>query len=170
MPAPYPTQTAASRNEVYNRYLDYFRNRLITMCRKLSDEQLRTSVVPSGWTPLQLLNHLRYVELRWLVWGFLGETVEGNLFADQGEKHWAVDPQATLDDLVAALQMQGERTREIVAQHDLAEISRTGPAWDEDEDPAQLERILMHLVQEYAHHAGHLDIVAELSTSINPAA
>ena len=165
MPAPYPTEAAASRNEVYNRYLDYFRAHLIASCRRLSHEQLRASVVPSGWTPLQLLNHMRYVELRWLVWGFLGETVDGNLFADQGEKHWAVDPEATLDDLVAALEVQGDRTREIVAQRDLAEISRPGPAWDEGEDPAQLERILMHLVQEYAHHAGHLDIVTELATA-----
>jgi len=163
MPVPYPTEEAASRNEVYNRYLDYFRSRLIATCRKLSDEQFRTSAVPSGWTPAELLNHLRYVELRWLVWGFLGETVDGDLFADHGEKHWAVDPQATLDDLATALEAQGDRTREIVARHDLSEISRPGAAWDEDESPAQLERILMHLVQEYAHHAGHLDIVTELS-------
>ncbi len=165
MPAPYPTEAVASRNELYNRYLDYFRTRLIDTCRTLSVEQLRTSVVSSGWAPLELLNHLRYVELRWLVWGFLGETVDSDLFADQGEKHWAVDVRATLDDVATALVAQGERTREIVARHDLAEVSRAGPAWDADEDPAQLERILMHLVQEYAHHAGHLDIVAELLTA-----
>src|SRR5687768_16696487 len=117
MPVPYPTEAAASRNEVYNGYLDYFRTYLITMCRRLSGEQLRASVVPSGWTPLQLLNHMRYVELRWLAWGFLGETVDGNLFADQGEKHWAVDPEATLEDLVTAPEAQGDRTREIVARH-----------------------------------------------------
>jgi uncharacterized damage-inducible protein DinB len=164
MPAPDPTNAVTSRNEVYNRYLDYFRTYLITKCRNLSGQRLRTSVVPSGWTPMELLNHLRYVELRWLVWGFLGEAVDGDLFADQGEQHWAVDPAATLDDLVVALEAQGDRTRDIVARHDLAEISRPGPAWDEDEEPAQLERILMHLVQEYAHHAGHIDIVAELAT------
>jgi hypothetical protein len=28
--------------------------------------------------------------------------------------------------------------------------------------PAPLERVLFHLVQEYARHAGHLDIVREL--------
>ena len=37
-----------------------------------------------------------------------------------------------------------------------------GPRW-EGADPATLERILVHLVQEYARHLGHLDIVAELA-------
>jgi uncharacterized damage-inducible protein DinB len=165
MPVPYPTEAVGSRSEVYSRYLDYFRGRLIATCRTLSDEQLHASVVPSGWTPMGLLNHLRHVELRWLVWGFLGEAVGGDLFADQGEEHWAVDPRATLDELVAALEAQGERTREIIAGHDLAEISRPGAAWDDGEEPAELERILMHLVHEYAHHAGHLDIVTELATA-----
>jgi uncharacterized damage-inducible protein DinB len=164
MTVPYPTEAVGSRTEVYNRYLDYFRSRLIASCRALSDEQLRSSVVPSGWAPMGLLNHMRYVELRWLVWGFLGETVDGDLTADQGETHWVFDPRATLDELVGALEAQGKRTREIVAGHDLDEVSRPGAAWDEGESPARLERILMHLVQEYAHHAGHLDIVVELAT------
>ena len=29
--------------------------------------------------------------------------------------------------------------------------------------PATLERVLFHLLQEYARHLGHLDIVAELA-------
>jgi uncharacterized damage-inducible protein DinB len=165
MPAPYPTHPAASNNEVYSRYLDYFRTRLISKCRDLTDDQLRTSAVPSGWTPLGLLNHARCVELRWLVWGFCGEAAEGDIFADQHGPHWSVDPDATLDELAAALQAQGDRSREIIATHELAEISQPGEAWDDDEEPATLERILMHLVQEYAHHAGHIDIVVELAKS-----
>ncbi len=107
MAVPYPTEAVGSRTEVYNRYLDYFRSRLIASCRALSDEQLRSSVVPSGWAPMGLLNHMRYVELRWLVWGFLGETVDGDLTADQGETHWVFDPRATLDELVGRWRRRG---------------------------------------------------------------
>ncbi|HEY2794526.1 MAG TPA: DinB family protein [Micromonosporaceae bacterium] len=167
MSAPYPTEPAASNNEVYSRYLDYFRTRLITKCRALSDEQVRAAAVPSGWTPLGLLNHMRYVELRWLVWGFAGETFDGDIFADQHGSHWSVDAEATLDELDAALEAQGARSREIIAKHSLADVSQPGEAWDEGEDPATLERILMHLVQEYAHHAGHLDIVVEMAQPQN---
>ena len=46
--------------------------------------------------------------------------------------------------------------------HDLDEVGQPGPRLDGAE-PATLERILLHLVQEYARHLGHLDIVAELA-------
>ena len=50
----------------------------------------------------------------------------------------------------------------LICAHDLAEMGKPGPRWD-GADPAPLERILFHLVQEYARHLGHLDIVAELA-------
>jgi Protein of unknown function (DUF664) len=34
-------------------------------------------------------------------------------------------------------------------------------------DPPTLERILFHLLQEYARHLGHLDIVTELATGLS---
>ena len=68
----------------------------------------------------------------------------------------------TLEHLMAALQVQAERSRAVIEAHDLAEMGKPGPRW-EGADPATLERILFHLVQEYARHLGHLDIVAELA-------
>jgi hypothetical protein len=46
--------------------------------------------------------------------------------------------------------------------HDLADVGQPGDRWDGDDPPA-LERILFHLLQEYARHVGHLDIVSELA-------
>jgi hypothetical protein len=42
-------------------------------------------------------------------------------------------------------------------------VGQPGERWD-GADPATLERVLFHLLQEYARHVGHLDIVAELAT------
>ncbi len=66
-------------------------------------------------------------------------------------------------DLGAALHEQAARTRAIVAAHDLADIGQTGERWGEGTDPATLERVLFHLLQEYARHIGQLDIVCELA-------
>jgi hypothetical protein len=44
----------------------------------------------------------------------------------------------------------------------LRELRRPGERWA-GEPPATLERVLFHLVQEYARHLGHLDIVCELA-------
>ncbi len=52
VPFPEPTAPAASRAEVFTRYLDYFRDQLALRLRQLPAGELRRSRIPSGWTPL----------------------------------------------------------------------------------------------------------------------
>lgn len=158
---PRPTLPVASRTELFLRYLDYLRGRVVAKVETLAAEEQRRSRLPSGWTPLELLKHLTYVELRWLEWGFEGHPVD-EPWGDQRDGRWYVDPGETVDVLVAALRARGERSRAIVERNDLAAVGRPGPRWD-GEEPATLERVLFHLLQEYARHLGHLDIVAELA-------
>ncbi len=162
VPLPEPTVPARSRAEVFVRYLDYFRSRVITKIEGLPERALRQSRLPSGWTPLELLKHLSYVELRWLEWGFEGRPITDPWGDNRGDR-WYVAQDETLEHLVAALRTQAKRSRAVIQAHDLAERGRPGPRWA-GADPATLERILFHLVQEYARHLGHLDIVAELAT------
>ena len=162
LPFPEPTSPASSRAEVFLRYLDYFRSCLVSRLEGLPGAQLRASRLPSGWAPIELLKHLAYVELRWLEWGFEGRRDIGDPWADRRDDRWYVAPDETLAGLTAALQAQAARTRAIVESHDLAEFGQPGPRWD-GADPPALERILFHLLQEYARHIGHLDIVSELA-------
>jgi uncharacterized damage-inducible protein DinB len=161
VPFPEPTAPAASRTEVFLRYLDFFRDRLGAKLRSLSDAELRSSRVPSGWTPLQLLKHLTYVEMRWLEWGFAGREVE-DPWGDRRDGRWYVAPEETLDDLLTNLAEQAARSTAIVEEHDLDDAGQPGDRWD-GEPPATLERVLLHLMQEYARHLGQLDIVTELA-------
>ena len=161
LPFPSPTEPIANRAEVFVRYLDYFRSRLLHAVETMPAAELRTSRLPSGWTPLQLIVHLRHVEQRWLVWGFEGAQVL-EPWGDQQAGRWYVSDDADPADLVADLRAQGERTRAVIAANDLDAIGRPGPRWD-GAPPASLERVLFHLLQEYARHVGHLDIVAELA-------
>ena len=161
VPFPEPTAAASSRAEVFLTYLDYFRSRLVSTLEALPSGELRSSRLPSGWTPIELLRHLAYVELRWLEWGFEGRDV-GDPWADRRDDRWYVPAGQTLAELVAELRAQAARTRAIVESHDLADIGQPGERWD-GADPATLERILFHLLQEYARHIGHLDIVSELA-------
>lgn len=158
---PEPTDPAGSRTEVFLRYLDYFRESVVAKVSALDESELRRSRLPSGWTPLELLTHLRHVELRWIEWGFRGQNV-AEPWGDRREDRWYVAPDETRADLVAALRAQGAHTTEVVTAHDLAEIGAPGPRWN-GADPASLERVLFHLVQEYARHLGHLDVVAEIA-------
>ena len=83
-------------------------------------------------------------------------------WGDQQDGRWHVGPQERFADLVTALQAQAATTAAIVAAHDLAEIGQSGERWD-GAAPASLERVLFHLVQEYARHIGQLDVISELA-------
>jgi uncharacterized damage-inducible protein DinB len=160
LPFPEPTSTVVSRADVFLGYLDYFRSTIVGKIEDLPESELRRGRLPSGWTPMELLKHLTYVELRWLVWGFEGRDV-GDPWGDNRDEQWFVAPDETLTDLLTALHAQAAHSRAIVEAHELSDVGQPGDRWD-GADPATLERILFHLVQEYARHVGHLDIVREL--------
>ena len=161
MPFPEPTTPMPSRAEVFLSYLGYFRSRLVSKLESLPAGELHRSQLPSGWTPIELLKHLTHVELRWLEWGFEGRKV-ADPWADSRDGRWYVAAGETLEQLMAGLRTQAARTRAIVESHDLADVGQPGDRWD-GADPPTLERVLFHLLQEYARHVGQLDIVTELA-------
>jgi uncharacterized damage-inducible protein DinB len=161
MPFPEPATPVSSRAEVLLGYLDYFRSRLVSKLEALPAGELRRSRLPSGWTPVELLKHLAHDELRWLEWRFEGRDV-GDPWADDQDGRWYVADGETLEELVSALHAQAARSRAVVESHDLEDAGQPGEGWGGSE-PASLERVLLHLLQEYARHIGHLDIVSELA-------
>jgi uncharacterized damage-inducible protein DinB len=161
LPFPEPAAEVPSRAEVFLGYLDYFRSRLVSKLEALPTAELRVSRLPSGWTPIELLKHVAYDELRWLEWRFEGRDIAVP-WGDDRAGRWYVAPGETLSGLVAALHARAARTRAIVESHDLDDRGQPGDRWDGG-GPPSLERILLHLLQEYARHLGHLDIVSELA-------
>ena len=101
------------------------------------------------------------VERRWIVWGFEGVELP-DPWADARDDRWYAGPDERVEDLLDAFDSGGRHTREVVMAHDLADLGAHSDRWDDDRPPP-LERVLLHLVQEYARHAGHLDIVRELA-------
>jgi hypothetical protein len=160
IPFPEPTRAAADRTEVLVRYLDYYRAVLLSQVDGLTEDPLRGSILPSGWSPLELVKHLTYVEMRWLEWGFEGADVDAP-WGDNADGRWHVGADEASTDLLAALRDRGRTTAAIAGRHALDDLGAPGERWDGD-PPASLERCLLHLLQEYARHVGHLDVVREL--------
>ena len=71
-----PAKTGSAGAARWSDYLDWVRGELVRGVLGLTEDQQRTARVPSGWTPLELLNHVLHMEQRWFVWGFLGEPVD----------------------------------------------------------------------------------------------
>ncbi|WP_326595660.1 DinB family protein [Streptomyces sp. NBC_01803] len=159
-----PPQTISDPRELLASYLDHYRAVVLEKLDGLGETDLRTSRLPSGWTPLELLWHLAHVERRWLVWGFLGAKVP-DPWADRGpDDRWAVPAGMTTAEVVARFRQECARSREIIAG---AALTDPAPPHSERFAPGTprpaLSWILFHLLQEYARHAGHLDIVRELT-------
>jgi hypothetical protein len=150
-----------SRADVLIGYLDYFRSRVLAKIEGMPEVELRRSRLPSGWTPMELLKHLTFVEIRWLEWRFGGDEI-ADPWGDRKDDRWHVPSDERLEDLVAGLRAQASRSRAIISGSDLGRSGVPGPNWN-GPAPATLERIGLHLIQEYARHLGHLDIVAELT-------
>jgi len=162
LPAEEPPGSLGDARELLDAYLDYYRGTVLRKLDGLGEEELRGSRLPSGWTPLELLKHLTWVERRWLRWGFAAEATD-EPWGDQGpDGAWHVPAEESIEDVKAAYVEQCERSRQIAAGVPLARRARTGGRFATPDEAPTLGWILFHVLQEYARHAGHLDIAREL--------
>jgi hypothetical protein len=157
---PEPASTSDLRGLLLD-YLDFFRGVVAGKLEGLPADALSRSVVPTGWTPSGLVHHLVNVERRWLVWGFLGEPLD-DPWRDAAEDGGWLTLDLPLDGLRSLLADAGASTRKIVEAHELTETAVPGGRFPDAASAPMLHWILLHLLQEYARHAGHLDIAREL--------
>ncbi len=171
-----PSRSGPGGAQRWAGYLDWTRAEMVRGVLALSYDDQRTPRVPSGWTPLELLNHVLHMEQRWFVWGFLAEPVaepwgdwttpepwesDDSDVTSPGAR-WAVPSDVTAEELASRLDAVGLRTREVLTDFPLDAVASPGGRFDDD--PPTLEWICFHVLGEYARHAGHLDIVAELAS------
>ena len=128
----------------------------------LPETELRTGRLPSGWTPLELIKHLTYMERRWFCWGFLAEQLSAPLGDEDDSGRWYVDDSETAVELLEALYAGGARTRAIVEGAHLTDRAAVGGRFSMGDPLPTLAWTLVYVLQEYARHAGHLDAAREL--------
>jgi uncharacterized damage-inducible protein DinB len=147
--------TAESEHEVLLFFLNKMRDAAVRTTEGLTGEQLRTPGVPSGTNLLGLIQHLTGVEQHWFQRVFLGEDRDVNKSMD-------VPADATRDEVVVAYRQACAQSDEIVrACPDLSTLA-TGVNPGEEDYRASLRRIVAHMIEETARHAGHADILREL--------
>jgi hypothetical protein len=156
-----PPQTLCDLREILLQQLSYYRACLLAKLDGLNDDQLTASVLPSGWSPLGLLKHLVFVERRWMQWGFEAEQVPDPWGDhDPNSDGWLLRPDDTVLELTERLSAIAARTDAIARNAVLTDRAGLGGRFTSD--PPTLGWILVHLLQEYSRHVGHLDVVREL--------
>jgi uncharacterized damage-inducible protein DinB len=148
-------------------FLEHGRATLTRKCGGLGAAGLAATVADSSMTLGGMLKHLTYVEDLWCsrrLWGRDPQPPWNNVDWDADRDwdwHSAVDD--TPEQLFAMWQDALTRSRALVAEA-LARGGLEKPAvWiDVDSGGApRLRWILLHLIQEYARHAGHADLLRE---------
>jgi len=136
-------------------WLDWHRQTLLSKCAGLTAEQLKTaSVPPSGLTLLGLVRHLALVEQSWVA------------RATGTEQRWVYgsddNPDGDFDDVADADPEADFRT--YAAEVADADRKIAGVDLDHEFDhrgPRSVRWVYLHLIEEYARHNGHADLLRE---------
>jgi uncharacterized damage-inducible protein DinB len=156
-----PAQDADER-EMLTGWLEHHRGILIWKCEDLTAEQLRRRAVPpSTLSLLGLVRHMAEVERGWFQAVFLGSGVPDlyDRSADEDADFNDVD-NADPAEAFADFERECAASRQVLAQAaSLDELSkqpseRTGQPWS-------LRWIVTHMIEEYARHNGHADLLRE---------
>lgn len=146
-------------------FLDYQRATLEWKCRGLSDEQLRAPLHPTSMTLAGLLSHLSYVEDYWFT-VVVSESAPGEPWASID---WAADADFDWHRAadVSGQQLRAEWANAVETSRSIVDRALCGngldgvhPAWG-GRGQASLRWVLVHMIEEYARHNGHADLLRE---------
>ncbi|HUY07218.1 MAG TPA: DinB family protein [Acidimicrobiales bacterium] len=156
------TPIVGTNEEMLLSFIDFHRATLVQKCSGLTTEQARQrSVPPSSMSLLGLVRHMTDVEKMWFIARFQGEEPTGLFRTPE-------DPDAAFNDLggpgleecLELFLVACERSREIVAETKSLDQIAIGPR--RGDQYVSMRWILFHLIEEYARHNGHADLLREV--------
>lgn len=156
---PMPPLNTGER-ETLESWLDFHRTTLVMKCEGVTDEQAASAAVPpSVLTLTRLVQHLAEVERNWFIRVFCGELAppiyHPEADVNQPDGGFDLADGARLKDAIATWQAEVARTRAVCAAHGLTD---TGRFMGQE---VSLRWIYVHMIEEYARHNGHADLLRE---------
>jgi uncharacterized damage-inducible protein DinB len=149
----------AQEREMLDTWLDYHRATLAVKCEGLTDDQLRSRAVPpSSLSLLGLVRHMGEVERSWFRRVLGGEHAPPRYYSDE-------NPDGDFDDVAGAGVAEAfgywrdecAHARERVAAAPSLDVTGTGRHGER----YSLRWIMVHMIEEYARHNGHADLLRE---------
>jgi uncharacterized damage-inducible protein DinB len=137
--------------------LDRHRDVVLWKLGGLDDEQLRRPMTPSGTNLLGLVKHLGSVEYGWFCDTFGRENEEIPFDENNPEADMRAEPNETTAEIVEYYGRARAAADRVIDELDPDDV---GTAWWGD--TVSMRWVLIHMVEETARHAGHMDIMREL--------
>ncbi len=153
---PPAVRRTGTERELIDAWLEYHRQTLRWKCSNLTAEQLCTqSAAPSRMSLLGIVRHMTDVEHWWFIEvGEAGPKLER--YPGEDEDLCLADP-ATAEADLAAYDAAVAQARAAFARADLEAVARH-PIRDQ---PVAIRWIALHMIEEYARHNGHADLLRE---------
>ena len=147
----------ADERTLLEAWLDFHRATLLWKCSGLDAAQLRRrSVAPSSMSLLGLIRHLTEVERNWFRRVLTGEDA-APLYYSQDNPDGDFDDvdDADADADLARFGAEVDKARATAARYGLDDTgTRRG-------HPVSLRWVYLHMIEEYARHSGHADLLRE---------
>jgi hypothetical protein len=145
-------------------FLEAQRGAVLAVVEGLKGEAWHRPVVPSGWTPAGLVEHLGGAERHW----FQGVVADADTYLPWDDGLPPYDPQAAFvcdrppAEIISYYRDQCARSNAVLAATPLSASPRGTHGDPEMSEPPNVRWIVLHMIEETARHAGHLDIAREL--------
>lgn len=158
---PVPPPLADERSTLEG-WLEFHRATLVVKCIGLDDRQVRlASVEPSSLTLLGLVQHMAVVERNWFQQIFAGKEVRKIYEEGMGDGFTLVTRRG-MDEASAVWRAEVATSRELIAGASLDDVGEVPqPEASIIGERVSLRWILQHMIEEYARHNGHADLLRE---------
>jgi hypothetical protein len=151
-------------DEMLRTFLRAQRESVLAIVEGLSEEAWHRSVVPTGWTPAGMVEHLGGAEWHWFQGVVAGK--EPELPGDVDEDQPPYDPMSvvftTEEPAAEVLAFYRGQCAESEAVLDATPLSSPPRGMHGGDEPPDVRWIVLHMIEETARHAGHLDLAREL--------
>ncbi|MFL5736105.1 MAG: DinB family protein [Actinomycetota bacterium] len=137
--------------------LDRHRDVVVWKTEGVADEQLRAPMTPSGTSLLGLVKHLAGVEYGWFCETFGRESEAIPYDENDPEADMRATPDESAEDILAYYGRARAAADRVIEELD---VEATGTAWFGE--AVSMRWVLIHMIEETARHAGHMDILREL--------
>jgi len=145
--------------DMLEQWLEFHRTTLLLKCEGLDDRDRKARPIATSKLSLHgLVRHMAEVERNWFRRVLLRDGDASMIWSDPNVDDSELVPLdgAVWEDDLAAWQRECDDSRAAAAAHDLDDVGlRHGQA-------CSLRWIYLHMIEEYARHNGHADLIREL--------
>ena len=145
------------RRRKIGEVLDTYRRTVLWKLDGLSRADAMRPMVSSGTSLLGVVKHLAFVERYWFQRVLAGRDVSLPWSSDDPDADWRIEADETVAEVVELFERQVAISREVVDG-----IDSLDEEFVRRDETLSARSILLHMIEEIARHAGHMDIMREM--------